>query len=108
MLPTNVQGVPNVLLNDALFAATPFTAPDIVGATPDVTMRYVIDRLCTNTGEALSSECVQSTAAPLGCDTKDPCGRLVPPSATVYRISVRVSGARGTQAFLQSTFTKPN
>jgi type IV pilus assembly protein PilX len=33
---------------------------------------------------------------------------LAPPSATVYRISVRVDGPRSTQAFLQTTFTKPD
>jgi hypothetical protein len=30
------------------------------------------------------------------------------PSATVYRLSVRVTGPRNTQIFLQTTFTKPD
>jgi len=117
MLPNNPQGVPNILLaSDSTFQAS-WTAPDItapsytVGSateSPGVTMRYIIDRLCvTGTVEATSSGCVQSTAAPTGGSNKDPSG-LGSPSATVYRISVRVSGPRNTQAFLQTTFTKPN
>jgi Tfp pilus assembly protein PilX len=106
MLTPNSQGVPLVLLNDSLFAAS-FTSADIVGATPDVTMRYVIDRMCTATGAPFSSNCVESTAAPMARDTRDSNG-LGSPSSTVYRITVRVTGVRGTQVFLQTTFTKPN
>jgi type IV pilus assembly protein PilX len=112
VLPTNNQGVPLVLLNDAAFAAvaTPGLAPagnDIPGATPDVTIRYIIDRLCTSTGAASSPNCVQSTGLPTG-GTANRNTAVAPPSATVYRISVRVDGPRGTQAFLQTTFTKPD
>jgi Tfp pilus assembly protein PilX len=110
MLPTNPQGVPNVLLNDGLWTSPPYnftSADDLTGATPDVTMRYVIDRLCAATGASVSTGCVQATAAPTGQDSRDPHG-LAPPTATVYRISVRVTGPRNTQVFLQSTFTKPN
>jgi Tfp pilus assembly protein PilX len=106
MLTANAQGVPLILLNDAAFASS-FTGADIVGATPDVTMHYVIDRLCSVTGQAFSSDCVQSTAAPMARDTRDSNG-LGAPSSTVYRITVRVTGVRGTQVFLQTTFTKPN
>jgi hypothetical protein len=117
MLPTNPQGVPTILLaSDSTFQAA-WTAPDIVAASytvgstsesPGVTMRYIIDRLCApGTTEAFSSECVQSTAQPMARDSRDPSG-LAPPSATVYRVSVRVSGPRNTQVFLQTTFTKPN
>ncbi len=105
-LPTNVQGVPLVLLNNAAFAAVA-TAGDIAGATPDVTIRYIIDRLCTNTGTASSPNCVQSTGLPTG-GTANRNTAVAPPSATVYRISVRVDGPRNTQAFLQTTFTKPD
>jgi type IV pilus assembly protein PilX len=111
-LPTNAQGVPLVLLDNAAFAAvaTPGLAPagnDIPGATPDVTIRYIIDRLCTNTGTASSPNCVQSTGLPTG-GTANRNTAVAPPSATVYRISVRVDGPRNTQAFLQTTFTKPD
>jgi type IV pilus assembly protein PilX len=106
-LPTNAQGVPLVLLDNTAFAAAGAAANIIPGATPDVTIRYIIDRLCTNTGTASSPNCVQSTGLPTG-GTANKNTALAPPSATVYRISVRVDGPRSTQAFLQTTFTKPD
>jgi len=106
MLAGNAEGVPNALLNDTTFAAVATSANDIVGATPDVTIRYVIDRMCSVTGASFAANCVQSTASPTGGQI--PGNGLPPPSATVYRLSVRVSGARNTQVFLQTTFTKPD
>jgi type IV pilus assembly protein PilX len=108
-LPTNTQGVPLVLLDDAAFALIA-TAPDLVGRTPDVLVRYVVDRLCTATPLtviATSNACVQSTGLPTG-GTANRNTAVAPPSATVYRVSVRVTGPRLTQAFLQTTFTKPD
>jgi type IV pilus assembly protein PilX len=108
-LPTNAQGVPVVLLsnNNAVFNAVASSANDIPGATPDVTIRYVIDRLCTNTGAASSANCAQSTGS-INSGTVNQNTGLPAPSATIYRVSVRVNGPRGTQAFLQTTFTKPD
>ena len=104
-LPTNSQGVPNVLLNNGAF---PGTAPDLIGATPDVTIRYIIDRLCNPpAGPASSILCVQSTGLPQG-GTFNRNQSIPAPTATVYRLSVRVSGPRNTQVFLQTTFTKPD
>jgi type IV pilus assembly protein PilX len=108
MLATNAQGVPNILLSqDSTFNSTGFTssANDIAGATSDITIRYVVDRMCTNTGATVANQCVQSSAAPLG-GTANGSQSVTPPSATVYRLSVRVSGARSTQVFLQTTFTR--
>jgi len=106
-LPTNQQGVPLALLNDAAFALIA-TAGDIVpSASSQVKIRYIIDRLCTNTGPASSPNCVQSTGLPTG-GTANRNTAVAPPSATVYRVSVRVDGPRSTQAFLQTTFTKPD
>jgi type IV pilus assembly protein PilX len=107
-LPTNPQGVPTALLDDTIFATVGTAANDLVGATPDVKIRYVIDRLCNAAGGASSPHCVQSSALPTGGSTPNLTSALLPPSATVYRVSVRVSGPRQTQAFLQTTFTKPD
>jgi type IV pilus assembly protein PilX len=107
MLATNAQGVPNALLNSTAFTAAGVGANDITGATPDVTIRYVIDRLCSQTGPSSGAVCVQSSAAPTGGTANSTIG-LAPPSATVYRLSVRISGSRSTQVFLQTTFTKPD
>jgi type IV pilus assembly protein PilX len=111
-LPTNAQGVPLALLddtNDATgFLSVGTAANDIVPTpTSQVTIRYVIDRLCTNPGTSNSANCVQSTGLPTG-GTANRNTAVAPPSATVYRVSVRVTGPRQTQAFLQTTFTKPD
>ncbi len=73
-------------------------------------IRYVIDRLCAATPPTVVASiatCVQSTGLPTGGTANHNTG-VAPPSATVYRISVRVNGPRNTQAFLQTTFTKPD
>jgi type IV pilus assembly protein PilX len=107
-LPTNAQGVPTVLLlQGTAFSAAGMKASDITGATSDVTIRYVIDRLCNNTGASSSTSCVQFVANPPGGNGSQ-TPRLPPPSATVYRLSVCVTGPRRTQIFLQTTFTKPD
>jgi Tfp pilus assembly protein PilX len=106
-LPTNAQGVPTALLSNTAFGTVGLAANDITGATTDVTMRYVIDRLCNNTGTASSTTCVQSVANPSG-GTALSTRSVPPPSATVYRLSVRVTGPRNTQIFVQTTFTKPD
>jgi type IV pilus assembly protein PilX len=109
ILPANAQGVPLALLDsDAAFSLVG-SAPDLIGATSDVRIRYVIDRLCSVTGPASSTLCVQSSAnASGGSSFSSYGGSVPPPTATVYRLSVRVSGARSTQVFLQTTFTKPD
>ncbi|MDP9013123.1 MAG: pilus assembly protein [Pseudomonadota bacterium] len=107
MLGTNTQGVPTVLLgSDPAFTGT-WTAGDLTGATPDVIVRYVIDRLCDAPGAPATVNCIQSSASSKPLDSLD-TGALAPPSATVYRLTVRVSGPRSTQVFLQTTFTKPD
>jgi type IV pilus assembly protein PilX len=111
-LPTNAQGVPLALLDDTNgpngFLSVGSVANDIIpNATSQVTIRYVIDRLCTLTGAASSPNCVQSTGLPTG-GTANRNTAVAPPSATVYRVSVRVTGPRNTQTFLQTTFTKPD
>jgi type IV pilus assembly protein PilX len=107
MLAVNAQGVPNALLNDTTYGSVGTTANIITGATSDVKIRYVIERLCDATGPASSIHCVMSTAAPTG-GTAGAIAVVAPPTATVYRLSVRVDGPRATQVFLQTTFTKPD
>jgi len=106
MLPANAEGVPNVLLA-ATLPGTVGTHADLAGMTPDVQIRYVIDRMCSATGTPTGALCVQSTAAPTG-GTAGNKSAVKPPTATAYRLSVRVTGARSTQIFLQTTFTRPD
>ncbi len=106
-LATNAQGIPMALLNNTTFATVASAANDIAGATSDIKIRYVIDRLCSTTGAASSASCVQFVGNPTG-GTALPTPGLPAPSATVYRLSVRVDGPRNTQVFLQTSFTKPD
>jgi Tfp pilus assembly protein PilX len=106
-LDTNAQGIPKALLDDTAFATVGKASNDITDATAQVTIRYLIDRLCTDSGAATSTGCVQSAAAPSG-GTASPTPPPAPPTATIYRLSLRVSGPRDTQVFVQSTFTKPD
>jgi Tfp pilus assembly protein PilX len=108
-LATNAQGVPAALLDDTVFAAVATSANDIIpSAASQVTIRYVIDRLCVaGTVIPTTTACVQSTGLPTG-GTANRNTAVAPPSATVYRVSVRATGPRNTQAFLQTTFTKPD
>ena len=100
--------MPNALLDSAAFGAVGTAANDIIPAAyPDVTIRYVIDRLCvTGTGAPSAFACVQTLSSPPG-GTVTQTGPVTPPMATVYRLSVRVSGVRNTQVFLQTTFSMP-
>jgi Tfp pilus assembly protein PilX len=106
-LTPNNQGIPTVLLDDANFVPAGFAAPDLTGPTSDIKIRYVIDRLCSTTGPSTSLACVQSSAAPTGTKISS-TSPVKPPTATVYRLTVRVSGARNTQVFSQTTFSKPD
>jgi type IV pilus assembly protein PilX len=105
MLLTNAQGIPMALLDTATFNAVGVSANDITG-TGNVTIRYIVDRMCSGSGTSTNTLCVQSTAGPNS--GVQPGNGLPPPTATVYRLSVRVSGPRSTQVFLQTSFTAPD
>lgn len=107
LLATNAQGIPTALLTDSAFATVGRSENDMTGATPDVTIRYLIERMCSASGAALSTGCIQSTAAPAG-GTAGPQPPPPAPTSTVYRVTLRVTGPRNTQAFLQASFAKPD
>jgi Tfp pilus assembly protein PilX len=121
ILPVNAYGIPCALLSNATgassgpcagqanntFSAVGVTANDLSGATSDVTIRYVIDRMCTSTGASTSALCAQSKANPTGGTGGKGNTPVALPSSSVFRVSVRVTGARNTQVFLQSSFTVP-
>jgi type IV pilus assembly protein PilX len=124
MLPTNAQGIPNVLaLSDGAFAAA-YNAPDLQSpdASGSVKVRYVIDRLCATTGDEKtlgSGSCVLAdNPVPDGTSEENQQGadrgslgpgkKSPAPQGVVYRLSVKVTGPRSTQSFFQSTFTVPS
>ncbi len=115
ILPTNAQGIPTALLaTDAAFGAAWNTANDIAVADQAITVRWVLDRLCANTGAADESHCTMYDAGTTSSDSASQRNSAQNASATglgalqrqvVYRLSIRATGPRNTQSFLQTTFT---
>ncbi len=107
ILSTNAQGVPTALVDDTAFAAVANASNDIAVSGQGITLRYVIDRLCVNTGAASGSHCTMSDNGQSNGCSSNPCDDLsdAVPQQAVYRLSVRVTGPRSTQAFFQTTLT---
>jgi hypothetical protein len=113
ILATNAQGLPLALLNDSNFATVGQSSNDIAVTAQALTLRYVIDRLCTATGAASPERCAMANDPnPPGCSGSE-CnsasnassgGESAISSRVVYRVSIRVTGPRGTQSFFQTTF----
>lgn len=105
VLPTNAQGIPNILLSDDAWTSSHMTGADIADNASGVTIRYVIDRLCTASGPPSSAKCVVSSRGANGGSAfliTRKAGGDAPP---VYRISVRITGPQNTQTYVQSTFS---
>jgi type IV pilus assembly protein PilX len=113
-LATNAQGLPLALLgNDTDFATIGAVGKDIT-TDVGVTVRYVIDRLSTAVGPCGPDTCVMATESIPGgsfsewnnAQNNNGVGGVgASPPQPVYRLTVRVTGPRGTQSFFQSTFT---
>jgi len=128
VLPGDAEGIPNALQNDSTFTGIGSSANDITPASEPtlvnqaVSIRYVIDRMCATAGDETAlgaSQCVLannpvpaggSASNLLGADRAPLCATCASaaPQGVVYRLSVRVTGPRNTQAFFQSTFTIPS
>jgi type IV pilus assembly protein PilX len=102
MLPTDSRGIPNVLLDVATFDSTfTNTANKITVPTTGETLRFVVDRLCTQTGPADELYCNVDAVLPTGGTAgSQPLGSTV----ALYRITVRADGPRNTQHFTQVIF----
>ena len=112
MLPTNVNGIPNVLMDIDTFAATYGAANNITDANAVITVRYVVDRMSFASGTlSLTNSLLGNSSTDIGGDTKRILGvggsgnKAEGINSGVYRISMRVSGPRNAETFLQSTFT---
>ena len=114
LLASNAQGIPNALLSDSTFTTVAVASNDISVPDQAITVRYVIDRLCANTGVAATTHC-QMAPDPLprgggssgatGAEYGTPGGGGAVSQRVIYRLSIRVTGPRNTQAFYQSTMT---
>ena len=102
---SNALGIPNILLNTANFDST-MPNNNITYTAGGITIRYVIDRMCLATGEISPNNCTISKAGTdLGGGKKQILGKLSGEDGVVYRISLRATGPKNTEAFMQSTFT---
>lgn len=111
-LATNDRGVPTALLSDSVFDTVGVASNDIENTDAKVKIRYVIDRLCnaaSSPGTQGPGGCVFPPAANdvRGGSSQEMGTRLPPPPSTTYRLSMRVTGPRDTQVFLQASFARP-
>lgn len=104
LLATDVHGIPTILLNDSAWVSAGMSVTgDIKDTVSGVTIRYVIDRLCSASGAPSPANCIVSAYGDKGGTANQKRAAAITPP--VYRISVRVTGPRNTQTYLQSTFS---
>jgi Tfp pilus assembly protein PilX len=120
-LASDAQGIPTALaVSDAAFDGAYPTTNRLTSSDGSVTVRYLIDRLCAAEGDETtlgSGSCILAdNQTPAGTSSSNLQGPerslkagLSPASqqGVVYRLSIKVTGPRGTQSFFQSTFTVP-
>jgi type IV pilus assembly protein PilX len=112
-LDTNEKGIPLALLTDGAFNAVANAANDFDIDGQHVKIRYVVDRLCWTEGDETllgARACVVASGSskedgsaddPRSIENGDAMPRQ---SQIVYRLSIRATGPRNTQAYFQSTF----
>ena len=118
ILDTNPEGIPNVLQDLTAFN---YTAQSITSANGSVTIEYIIDRLCSDTGDentmgALGKCRMAKDPIPAGVRATNQKGadrtisgrQGAARQAVLYRLSVKATGPRNTRSFFQSTFTVPS
>lgn len=105
ILDVNARGIPLVLVNDSTYSRIGMSAEDIADSSTGVKIRTVIDRQCAAEGSFDAATCVYtpSTSDVGGTNWVKKAGSDYRP---VYRISVRVSGPRNTEVFLQTTLSR--
>ena len=104
-LSTSPQGIPFALMQATV-------AGETAGYNSGVTYRYMIDRMCPQSGSPSlpTAYCINgSTKADVfisDINTSANAGAGLPKKneGVVYRISIRITDARSTQSFFQTTF----
>jgi type IV pilus assembly protein PilX len=95
------NGIPAVLLNTSSYSAAGYGTP--APNANSITLYYVIDRQCVGAGAYSISTCefqpAQADQTMSDHDNK-PGGATRP----VYRVSIRVTGPRNTEAFFQAIY----
>jgi Tfp pilus assembly protein PilX len=102
-LPSNSDGIPLVLVRDSLYSGN--FVPTTIASDASLTVRWVIDRQCLTDGAYSSSTCENVVVNPPPGGSGGSAGHQVNgQSFPVYRISVRVSGPRSTDAYFQAIY----
>lgn len=105
VLASNAQGIPNVMF-DPGFGGFSAVEPAAING---LTYRYLVDRMCPNLGASNLQHCVSGKSVAIaGGDAWNPLGNggtgtPNPPGTVVYRVTVRVTDARQTESFIQTT-----
>lgn len=102
VLAANDRGVPKMLIKDSLWT---MTGSDITDDVSKVTVRYLIDRLCTTGTVEFSTKSCTYVAGVTDKGGSNWLKKAGSGDLPVYRISVRASGPHNTQVFLQTTAT---
>jgi hypothetical protein len=114
LLASNAQGLPTALITDSSFTTYGVASNDIAVSDQSVTVRYLVDRMCANTGAADANHCVMADDLnPQGgngsvtniAEDASAGGSGALGQRVVYRVSIRVTGPRNTQAYFQTTVT---
>ena len=96
------------------FSSAGVSANDITVSGQSVSVRYLIDRLCVNTGLAAGDHCMMaddpnpvggSGSETIRAEDASAGGAGAVGQRVVYRVSIRVTGPRSTQAFFQTTLS---
>lgn len=100
-------GLPSVLMDTSQFDGL-FGANNIVDATSQITVRYLVERLCYSDGTVTITNCVTSTLnSDVGGDAMNlgNQGKATGSDSPIYRLSIRVTGPLNTNAFIQREYS---
>lgn len=114
LLTTTTHGIPEALLDDSKFDAVGTTSNDIKVDNMGVSIRYLVDRMCLagHVGPANEIKCSMAGTRIDGASANEQInaargsagGEGANPLQPIYRVTVRVTGPRGTESFFQTTF----
>jgi type IV pilus assembly protein PilX len=96
----NSNGIPNVLMDVA-----DNNTNNITDTNAQIIVRYVIDRMCLSSGVVSTTGCsLSQSSTDSGGDANNDPEKAKGMDIPIYRISIRATGPRNTEAFLQSSF----
>jgi Tfp pilus assembly protein PilX len=97
----NGNGIPTILTDTSNFDAV-YPPGNRVSTATNETVRYVIERLCTESGQTKELTCIATNLAPAG-GSQPPSN--TPGSVTpLFRVTVRADGPRNTVNYTQVIF----